>query len=341
MVKSIAVLIAGSLILLGACTANQSQAASDGLESRESKQRSQQVFDELDGKSSGKGSSSFVPPQAMGKPTVKHTPAPKQGDLVVVEIDTCMVFNETVSLKEAENLTRNFVRELALDRALPADITLTSLITNMCMERNDSFDESVAQGIFMLSSSAGRFVKEEFLRKEPSFEAQKLRYRIHYRAHILPQQKVYNPSMALGVELSETLLNHGETFQIQIRTNSDGYLYGFDFLADNSVTLFFPTQNRSNNRIAAGQAWIQDAVAICDPDREITIETLYFVFSKDPIAGWENFRSNRNAEDLVFSAGEESFTMFQNWLAQSDPGRRVEKLAQIHILRDKAGGARR
>lgn len=333
MVRSIIVLITGGLILLGACTANKSQAASDGLESGESKQRSEQLFDELDGKSTGNGSSSLVQPQAIGNRTVKYTPSLKPGDLVVVEIDTCMVFNETVSLKEAESMTRSFVRELALGRALPADITLTSLITNMYMERNNSFDESVAQGIFMLSSSAGRFVKEEFLLKEPSFEAHNLKYRIHYRAHILPQQKVYNPSMALGVELSETLLKHGETFKIQIKTNSDGYLYGFDFLADDSVTMFFPTQNHSNNRISAGQAWIQDAVAICDPGREITIETLYFVFSKDPISGWENFRSNRNAEDLVFSAGEESFTMFQNWLAQSDPGRRVEKLAQIHILK--------
>ena len=313
-------LLAG-LFLLGACTANQPQAAPKPTDGKLNQQRVEQLYGELETGS------------AVGSGSVRITPAAKPGDLVVVEIDTFRVFNETVSLKEAENQTRNFVRELALDRALPTDITLTSLSTNMYAQRRDSFDESAALGIFMLSSSAGRFVKEEFLRKEPSFTGPNLKYRMHYRAQILPQERLYNPSMALGVELSETLLQHGQTFRIKVNSNTDGYLYAFDFLSDNSVALFFPTLNQSDNRIKAGQPWTQEAMAVCDPSKEITIETLYFVFSQDPIAGWENFRSNRSADDLVFSAGEESFTLFQSWLAQSDPSRRVEKMAQIHILK--------
>jgi hypothetical protein len=77
----------------------------------------------------------------------------------------------------------------------------------------------------------------------------------------------------------------------------------------------------------------QTVGAIRDPNKEDTIETLYFVFSQDPIAGWEDFKSNRSVDNLVFSAGEESFILFQNWLARSDPKRRVEKMAQIHIFK--------
>lgn len=205
----------------------------------------------------------------------------------------------------------------------------------MYVERNSRFDESLAKGIFMMSSSAGRIVKEEYLKREPSFEekSHSLKYRMHYRAQIMPQERVYNPSMSLQVKLSDTLLKDGDLFELAITPNTDGYLYFFDFLSDNSVMLVFPNKHLRDNRISAGQNWSQKVGVRCDPLKEITIETLYFVFSMDPIAGWESFRSSSGADDLVFSAGEESFTLFQNWLAKSDPKRRVERMAQIHIIR--------
>lgn len=334
--------MAVTALLLSACSGNKKKVLNSGRDgsSTVDKQRSEQVFNELEGKPAPqqpqpKPQGAEVAPNVVASTASPSAPLPKPGEAIVVEIDTFRVFNDSVSLKDAETQTRNFVRELALDKALPSDVSLTSLTTTMYVERNARFDESAARGIFMMSSSAGRFLKEEFLKREPSFDVKShsMKYRMHYRAQVMPLEKTYNPSMNLQVKLSETLLKDGEEFKISVTSNTDGYLYFFDFLSDNSVALVFPNQDLSDNRIRANQKWEQDAVAVCDPQKDFTIETLYFVFSADPIVGWESFRSNRSATQLVFSAGEESFILFQNWLARSDPKRRVEKMAQIHIYK--------
>ncbi|HHV37712.1 MAG TPA: DUF4384 domain-containing protein [Candidatus Cloacimonetes bacterium] len=251
---------------------------------------------------------------------------------VVVEIDTFLVFGGNVSLLEAENEMRKFVRELALREAIPADVSISSLVSDMYIETKDSYDEKMASSVFLMSSSAGRFEKEEFLEREPSFEGSSLHFRQHYRAHIVPQERVYNPSMNLSVELSNNLLRHGDDFELSITPNVDGYLYLFDFLNDSSVAMVFPNVYITENRLAAGEDWSQTLVAQCPPDEDAVIETLYFVFSRDPIAGWEEFEANLSAQELVYSAGEQSFSLFHNWLGKCDPARRVEKMAQIHIF---------
>jgi hypothetical protein len=74
--------------------------------------------------------------------TAAATPAPKPGEAIVVEIDSFKVFSDTVSPSEARIQTRNMMRELALEKALPADISITGMSTSMYVERNDRFDES-------------------------------------------------------------------------------------------------------------------------------------------------------------------------------------------------------
>lgn len=325
-------------VILGACGVNKDLAPSGATDAKPDAVRSaaQSAFAGLDNDSTPLPVELPLPKQNM---TVGSMPASQTtsqaGMLVTVEIDTFKVFNDTVSLKDAENQMRSFVRELALDNALPYDVSLTGFTSTMYVDRNDRFDESVAKSIFMMSSSAGRFVKEEFLDRYPTFDTRNhtFSYRMHYRAQILPLEKVYNPSMTMDVKISETLLHSGEQFSLSITPNTDGYLYIFNFLSDQSVVMVFPRQDMQDNQLVAGQPWKQNLSAVCDPDKDFIIETLYMIFSADKIAGWEAFQSNRNEADLVFSTGEESFILFNDWLAKSDPARRLEKMAQLHIYR--------
>ncbi|MDZ4181918.1 MAG: hypothetical protein U1B83_03490 [Candidatus Cloacimonadaceae bacterium] len=254
---------------------------------------------------------------------------------IVVEVDTFRVFNDNVSLKDARSQTLDFVREVALQKALPVDVMLTSLTTDMYVERNKNFDESTARSIFLMSSSAGRFLSEKVVNARPIFDdrSHSMRYQMQYNARIIPIEKTYNSALNLSVKLSNTLLRNREEFELSIRPNTDGYLYIFDFLSDNSVAMVYPTMQYTSNRIGKDQTWRETLVAVADPNRDLTIETLYFVFATEPISGWEEFRSNKNVDDLVFSAGEESFMLFQKWLGRGDPSKRVEKMAQLHILK--------
>jgi len=254
---------------------------------------------------------------------------------VTVEVDTTQAFSYSVSVKQARLEMLQLVRALAIEKALPQEISLTSLTTDMYVERGASFDERTARSIFMMSSSAGRIVKEEILDEFPLYpkQSQVFRYKMHYRAQVLPVEKVFNPSLDLRVELGNTVLRDGAELDLAVISNQDGYLYIFDFLPDDSVALVLPTYLFPDNKLSGNQPWRQKLTAVAIPGEEHCIETLYFVFSLEPIAGWDSFRSNVSANDLAFSAGEESFTLFQRWLAKSDPAKRVEKMAQIHIFR--------
>jgi hypothetical protein len=256
-------------------------------------------------------------------------------DTVTVEVDTVKAYPTSMSQAKARTDMLAWMRELALEKALPQDIHLTSMTTDMYVERNNDFDEATAKSVFMISSSAGLIVREEVLDEDTVYpkKSQVYRLRMKYRATVLPLERTYNSDLDLNVELSETSLRHNEEFDLSVTANRDGFLYIFDFLPDNSVALSFPTLTYENNRIKAKEPWQQKMTAVIEEGEEHSIETLYFVFSTEAIEGWYKFSSNRDAENLVFSAGQESFTLFQNWLFKSDPAKRVEKMVQLHIFR--------
>ncbi len=317
-------------IELWGCAANRTKPTQGrDLSAEQTKARAEQLARELDNQTTPKQS-----PPANSHNSVRILSAPV-GQVICVEVDSFKVFNDNVSLKEARSQTLQFVRQLALEKALPVEISINSITATMEVEKNAKYDQSVATGIFMMSASAGRFVSEKVLSTSPVFDERNnaIKYKMCYLAEIIPLEKSYNPSLKLEVKLSETLLKDGDQFTLCVVPNTAGYLYLFDFLSDGSAALVFPNPDLPDNALQAGEKWERTLRAVCDKERDYSIETLYFIYSTVPINGWEDFRSNRNASDLVFSAGEESFILFQKWLGKSDPAQRVEKLAQLHICK--------
>ncbi|MDD2230010.1 MAG: DUF4384 domain-containing protein [Candidatus Cloacimonetes bacterium] len=255
---------------------------------------------------------------------------------ISVEIDTSQAFPISVSVEQARSKTLQLVRQLAMEKALPQDVNLSSFTSSQYVEKNFQFDERIATSIFMNCSSSGRIISEEISNDYPYFpkKSQVYRYFMKYKAKILPLEIAYNPSIDMNVKLSKTLLKDKEEFSLTVTPNQDGYLYLFDYLPDNSVAMVFPTLRFPANVLKSGEAWQQKLTAVIAPDAEHSIETLYFVFSLEPIAGWESFKSNLSDTELVFNAGEESFMLFQKWLGKSDPMKRLEKMAQLHIFAD-------
>lgn len=255
------------------------------------------------------------------------------GSKLTVEIDTFFVYDLSTSPREAKEKTLAQVRELALQKALPMDVSISTMVTDMYVEINEKFDEHAAKSVFMLSSSAGRFENELLLGSKTSIEDAYMRCEIKYKAEIVQLPKAYNSEYDLKLELSETLLRDGQYFWVSATANRDGFLYVFDVLPDNSVTLVFPSQLFPNNQIWAKEPWRQRFGAATMPDRDYSIETLYFIYSAREISGWEDFSSNFELESSADFDDNQSFVRFQKWLGRSDPSHRVEKLAQLHIFK--------
>lgn len=318
------------ILVMAGCAGNKAEPASDAAASAD---RAENAFAEMEGGPVSQTGAQTNPPLSISFEPIRLEAA--TSEKVSVLLDTFRVFNDSVSLREAREQTLAFVREVALQKALPVDVTINTLFTDMYVERNYEFDEQTAKSIFMLSTSAGRFQAEKVLKAYPVIDqaSNSFSYHISYAAEVIRLPRAYNSAYDLKVSLSNTLLRDGDPFLVSATANSDGYLYIFDFLPDQSVTLAFPTRLYPNNKIEAGEPWTQQLAAVVLPGREHSIETLYFVFAAEPIAGWEDFCSNLSPTDHALSGGEDSFIRFQAWLGRGDPSKRVEKLAQLHIFK--------
>ncbi len=257
----------------------------------------------------------------------------REQNTVHVSIDTLKTYTEETSLKEAKANLLAFARQCALEKAIPSNLSLTSLVTDMYVEKGSQFDEATARSIFMLSSMAGLFLNEKKDYSTPLFKGDHYILKISYKTEIKPVTSERDPALYLDLDLSETLLQDGEEFNISVKPSQNGYLYLFNFLADNSVVLFFPTIQFKDNFLKRNCTKIFPAEARADKNskKAFTIETIYAVFSKTPIAGWEKFKINADSAQISFSGGEESFTLFQQWLSRTNPSNYDEKMAQIHI----------
>jgi len=260
-------------------------------------------------------------------------------------IDTAMVFAATTSPSEARQATLQTARTAGLEMALPATISMTSLLSDVMDETAGSAYEKSTWSTFALSSVAGHIVDEKILtdRMEP-LEGSAFRYRIALEARIVPVKGTRDPSLGLEVEVNDRLLEEGDELIIRARPSRDGYLYIFNFLSDQSVTLLYPNKHMRESQLTGGvwfqlpsrverQRGIQYRVA-ANPDLPTTTETIYCLFSRQPIADLGSL-TTVGIDYVSFSAGDESFTRFQQWLSEIPLSQRVERAVQLHIVSRK------
>ena len=167
------------------------------------------------------------------------------------------------------------------------------------------------------------------------------RYRMVLEARVVPVRGERDPSLRLDLEVNERLLQAGDELVVRARANRDGYIYLFDFLSDNTVMLIFPNAMMTDNSVSAGE-WLEIPTqqerarglhyrVAGDPDAPTTNETVYAVFTRQPIADLSGLMSVPEGY-VSFSAGDDSFTDFQRWLVEIPLSQRVERAIQLHIL---------
>jgi hypothetical protein len=108
--------------------------------------------------------------------------------------------------------------------------------------------------------------------------------------------------MSLQVKISNTLLKDGDEFQISITPNTDGYLYFFDFLSDSSIALVVPNQDMKDNFSKPGRngnkPWERSVIPTRKTRSRRCISSSAWTHRR-----LGRFQSNRNADNIVFSAG--------------------------------------
>ena len=261
-------------------------------------------------------------------------------------VDTTLVFPGSVAPSQARLVTLQAARAGGLERAMPKEISFVSLLSDIMDETAGSAYEKSTWSTFALSSVTGHIIDEKILSSNLTEleEGGAYRYRIVLNARVVPVKGERDPSLRLELKVNERLLNDGDELIISARPSRDGYLYIFDFLSDNSVMLMFPNAHLPDNAVTGG-AWLEIPSQV-ERNRGIryrvaapanvatTNETVYAVYTDTPIADLAGLIDVSEGY-ATFTAGDESFTDFQRWLAEIPLSRRIEKAVQLHIVNDK------
>ena len=260
-------------------------------------------------------------------------------------IDTTLVFPESMPPGKAYQEVLQTARAAGLEMALPAEVSFISLLSDIMDETAGAAFEKSTWSTFALSSVSGHLVDENVMYKRWwPIEGNAYRYRIQMEARVVPVKGERDPSLRLDLEVNERLLKAGDELIIRARPSADGYLYVFDFLSDNSVMLMLPNAAMPDNAVSAG-TWLEMPTrqerarglhyrVAADPGAPTTNETIYAVFTRQPIADLSGL-INVPEGYVSFSAGDESFTDFQRWLSEISLSQRIEKAVQLHIISEK------
>ncbi|MFB0516225.1 MAG: DUF4384 domain-containing protein [Candidatus Neomarinimicrobiota bacterium] len=260
-------------------------------------------------------------------------------------VDTSLVFPGSVAPQQARQQVLQAARVAGLEQALPAKVSFTSLLSDIMDETAGAAFEKSTWSTFALSSVTGHLVDERILSTDlQPLEGNAYRYRIVLEARVVPVKGERDASLRLELAVNERLLKDGDELIIRARPSVDGYLYVFEFLSDNSVMLVFPNALMTDNAVLAGK-WLEMPTSqerargvhyrvAADPGAPTTNETIYAVFSRQPIADLSGLM-NVPKGYVSFSAGDASYTKFQRWLSEVPLGQRIEKAVQLHIVSDK------
>lgn len=282
-----------------------------------------------------KGGKALADPPRIPQPDYKASP----GWFLV---DTTLVFPATTAPRQARQTTLQAARTAGLERALPPEVSMTSLLSDVMDETMGAAYEKSTWSTFALSSVVGHVVDEKILSEELlPLESGVYRYRIALEARVVPVVGDRDPSLGLELTVNERLLADGDELIIRARASQPGYIYLFNFLGDNSVTLLFPNRIMTEGKLEANR-WLEIPTSqerargiryrvAADPDLATTTETLFALFSRQPIAELGSLISVE-ANYVKFSAGDASFTRFQRWLSKIPLSQRVEKALQLHIV---------
>lgn len=254
-------------------------------------------------------------------------------ETVHVVVDTSMVFSDEKAIKTARIEILQFARQCALEKVIPPNMSISSLITSMCSENATKVDESLAKSVFINSSLGGYFINEKHSFGEPSIGMNSFTLTINFEADILPRFDMHSQANYIDLSLTDNYVQSGKEMAVKIKSYTGGYIYVFNFLSDNSVILLYPNIAVKDSKILKDQTKELKFSAYKDSRTPTgtTVETIYVVFSTAEIFGWQQFKNNVTSSNIIFSAGEESYQLFQKWLSSTDPINIEEEMVQLHI----------
>ncbi len=262
-----------------------------------------------------------------------------------VTIDTTLTFSTSISMDHARIETLALCRKMAIRKVVPTSLEVYSHFYRSQVEVNDYYKDETALGSFVISANTGLIVEEIIVKGAPVVRnnSSSFDYEMTLKANIEPVTGERDPSVFIKLWADEENLTSGDELVLHAESSIDGYLYLFWFYADNNVAMLLPNAYANNNSIMKNKiiqipteteqksGLVYRVMGL--PDREITVETVYAVLTKQQIANQDGL-VQIGTDPESHSTGEKSYTDFQQWLSRIPLSQRDETAIQITIIKN-------
>lgn len=153
------------------------------------------------------------------------------------------VILEGITPQEAKDLAKERARNMAIEEGVGTFIKGSTIVYNYQLA--EDIVSSLRRGIIVKEE----VLEEGFITSEG--KGQPLIYRIVLKAKVKPIPVERKEGFTVSLFLNRQVFKEGEQVEIRVKPTKDSYIYIFDILQDDMVTLLLPNRHMSNNYVKA------------------------------------------------------------------------------------------
>jgi len=258
-----------------------------------------------------------------------------------VEVEETRVFSNSVAPDRARQELLQILRNTAVSKKVPANIEVTSLLTDMMSEVGGQANEQTAWSGFFRSTVSGVITAEEVLldNMKPLNGKNSYEKTVRLKAYVEPVQGQRDLNFNVEIALENNLLKSGDELVFSVTPSKDCFVYVFNLMADQNVMLMFPNEFLQENYVQGAatlqipdpeiRRYIKFRVSTI-PGEELTSESIYIVCTKEEVPVVRDLPKIGKSLK-VFSGNSQSFVKLQRWLTNIPLNQRVEKNVVYHV----------
>ncbi len=337
------------LFYFSACSQGPSESVEPSNELIQTK--SEEAFDRL--KDDGGGTTedlTGVKTDAAGAAGIETISEPSATEIIDyrtgepgwVEVEDTRNFSNSVSPDRATQELLQILRNKAVTLKVPANVEVTSLLTDMMSESEGASREQTAWSGFFRSTVSGVITAEQILIDNLENLENGYTKTVRLKAYVEPVNGQRDPGFYVDVALENNLLKSGDELAFSVTPSKDCYLYVFNLMADQNIMLMLPNEYFEDNFIKGGTTMqIPDPVIRkyrkfrvgTMPGEDMTSESVYIVCAKEEVPVIRDLpRIGTSIQS--FSGKSQDFVNLQRWLTNIPLDQRVEKNLIYHVSKN-------
>ncbi len=256
-----------------------------------------------------------------------------------VEVEEARSFSNAVAPDKAKQELLQVLRNKAISKKVPANVEVTSLLTDMMSDAGGVANEQTAWSGFFRSTVSGVITAEQTLIDTLQAIQGGYKKTIRIKAYVEPVSGQRDAGFYIDVALENNLLKAGDELAFSVTPSKDCYLYVFNLMADQNIMLMLPNEYFEENFIKGGTTMaIPDPVirkyrkfrVAPMPGEELTSESVYIVCTKEKVPAIRDL-PQIGTTLRVFSGKSQDFVKLQRWLTNIPLNQRVEKNLIYHV----------